>query len=47
MNKETQEVVSLIADLGWDYERLSSSGQQVYDKICKKIGLEAITEEDE
>jgi len=32
-----KEIVILIKDLGWDYERLSSSGQKTYDKIIELI----------
>ena len=39
MNKE---VIKLIDDLGWEYDRMSSSGQESYDTLCKKIGLETI-----
>ena len=28
------ELLSLINDMGWDYDRFSSSGQETYDKIC-------------
>ena len=42
--KEDKEILDLIEDLGWDYDRLSSSGQETYDKICLKLG---IFEEDE
>ena len=34
MNKDT---IKLIKDLGWDYERLSSSGKKTYDKIIELI----------
>ena len=30
MNKE---ILALIEDLGWDYDRMSSSGQEAYDKL--------------
>ena len=36
-------LLKLIDDMGWDYDRFSSSGQETYDKICKIIGT---TEED-
>lgn len=29
----------LIENLGFDYDRLSRSGQEVYDEICLLIGL--------
>jgi len=32
-----EKLVPLIADLGWDYDRMSSSGQETYDKIEKKL----------
>ena len=44
-SKELREVLELIEDLGWDYDRLSSSGQETYDKICLKLGI--LEEEDE
>jgi len=33
MNKDLNKLVKLIEDLGWDYDRMSSSGQQTYDKM--------------
>ena len=41
--KEGHKLLKLIDDMGWDYDRFSSSGQETYDKICKIIGT---TEED-
>tara|TARA_R110002020_G_scaffold434796_1_gene644960 strand:- start:499 stop:633 length:135 start_codon:yes stop_codon:yes gene_type:complete len=32
-----KEIIKLIKDLGWDYERFSSSGQETYDKIIELI----------
>ena len=32
-----KEIIKLIKDLGWDYERFSSSGQKTYDKIIELI----------
>ena len=31
------EIVNLIDDLGWDIDRMSSSGQETYDSLCEKI----------
>ena len=28
----------LVNDLGWEFERMSSSGQETLNKICKIIG---------
>tara|TARA_R110002049_G_scaffold303831_1_gene498461 strand:+ start:1926 stop:2096 length:171 start_codon:yes stop_codon:yes gene_type:complete len=40
------EVIKLIDDLGWDYDRMSSSGQETYDILCKRIGLRIMEGED-
>ena len=37
---ENIEVVEKIVDLGWDYDRMSSSGQQVYDEILTILGVQ-------
>ena len=37
-------LLELIALMGFDYDRFSSSGQETYDKICTIIGT---VEEDE
>ena len=26
-------------DLGWDYQRMSSSGREIYDKICHLLNM--------
>ena len=36
--KEGHKLLKLINDMGWDYDRFSSSGQETYDKICTIIG---------
>ena len=28
------KLIDLIDDLGWDSQRMSSSGREIYDKIC-------------
>lgn len=33
------EIINLVADLGWDYERMSSSGQETYDKLCDLLNI--------
>ena len=38
------KLLQLIDDMGWDYDRFSSSGQDTYDKICVILGT---VEEDE
>jgi hypothetical protein len=38
--KEYQKLSNLIDDLGWDFDRFSSSGQETYKELCKKLGWE-------
>ena len=35
-----EKIQNLVNDLGWDYDRMSSSGQETYDELCKVLGLE-------
>jgi len=39
-DSEGAELLKLIEDMGWDYDRFSSSGQQTYDQIGKLLGWE-------
>ena len=32
--EDGHKLLELIDDMGWDYDRFSSSGQETYDKIC-------------
>ena len=34
------ELKKLVDDLYWDYDRMSSSGQETLDKIAKKVGID-------
>jgi len=34
------DVKDLIVDLGWDYDRMSSCGQDTYDKLCELLEIE-------
>ncbi len=38
--KQFEELLKLLDDLGWDYDRFSNSGQETYDEICKILGWE-------
>ena len=40
INEKQNITKSLISDLYWEYDRMSSSGQETLDKIAKKIGVE-------
>ena len=31
-----------LQDLGWEYQRMSSSGQETYNELCKQFGLPEI-----
>ena len=35
--RDVREILKLVNELGWDYDRFSSSGQETYDKISEKI----------
>ena len=38
VNDEGDKLLSLITDLGWDYQRMSMSGRQVFDEIHQLLG---------
>ena len=38
--KQFNQVVEKIVDLGWDYDRMSLSGQQVYNEILTILGVQ-------
>ena len=38
VNDEGDKLLQLITDLGWDYQRMSSSGRQVFDEIHQLLG---------
>jgi len=40
MSKQ-EKIKQLVADLGWDYDRLSSCGQSVYNEICNLLDIES------
>jgi hypothetical protein len=33
------DIKDLIEELGWDYDRLSSSGQETYNKLCELLKI--------
>ena len=46
--KETaKELIKLLDDLGWEYDRMSSSGQITMDKIWKLVGLPTFSDVEE
>ena len=38
VNDSGDKLLTLITDLGWDYQRMSLSGRQVYDEIQQLLG---------
>jgi len=38
VNESGDKLLSLITDLGWDYQRMSRSGREVYDEIQQLLG---------
>ena len=40
----TDELIELADDLGWDYDRMSSSGQETLDKMYTVLGMQTINE---
>ena len=39
VDKNGDKFVDKLQDLGWDYDRMSSSGQQVYDELLTMLGI--------
>ena len=39
VNKYGDKLHSLIDDLGWDYQRMSCSGREVYDEKMQRLGV--------
>ena len=38
VNDEGDRLKTLIDDLGWDYQRMSCSGREIYDEIQQLLG---------
>ena len=41
-SKKVEKAKELIEELGFDYQRMSGSGQITYNQICKLLGIEVI-----
>ena len=39
VNKYGDKLHSLIDDLGWDYQCMTSSGRETYDKLMQMLGI--------
>ena len=44
--KVSQQVINLIADLDFEYDRMSRGGQETYDTICELLYIQDAPEED-
>ena len=38
-NKNGKKFVDLLSDLGWDYQCMTSSGRETYDKLMQMLGI--------
>ena len=47
MSLNKSQVTKLVVDLCWEYDRMSSSGQETLDKLCKVLDIETEKEMDE
>ena len=44
MSLTKSQVTNLVVDLCWEYDRMSSSGQETLDKLCKILNIETDAE---
>jgi len=44
MSLNKSQITKLVVDLCWDYDRMSSSGQETLDKLCKILNIETDAE---
>ena len=42
--EETNKLIKLADDLGWEYERMSSSGQETLDKMYTILGMQTMNQ---
>ena len=38
--EKLRKIMELLVDLEWEYDRMSSSGQESYDEICEKLNIQ-------
>ena len=43
---QTKKVMELLDDLGWEYDRMTSSGQETLDKLFKLFDMMTTAEAD-
>jgi hypothetical protein len=40
LNYKVEKAKTLIFNMGWDYDRMSQSGQQYYNELCLLLNIE-------
>ena len=38
-DKNGSDFIDLLSDLGWDYQSMTSSGRETYDKLMQMLGI--------
>ena len=46
MSLTKSQITKLVVDLCWEYDRMSSSGQETLDKLCKVLNIKTEAEMD-
>ena len=39
LHLKLETIKAELQDLGWEYQRMSSSGQETYNELCNQFGL--------
>ena len=39
---KTEKILELIVDLGWEFDRMSSCGQDTYNELCSMLNIETM-----
>jgi len=39
VDENGDKFVDLLSDLGWDYQSMTSSGRETYDKLMQMLGI--------
>ena len=39
VDENGEKFVDLLSDLGWDYQSMTSSGRETYDKLMQMLGI--------
>ena len=39
VNELGDKLISLLTDLGWEYQRMGMSGRETYDEICHLLNM--------